>query len=488
MRLLIIFLASIIFQSAFGQTNNQKAIEIIDQAIKATGKVPESLKITGKGVIHNLGHYDIPEKTIDIPVEEMYAYFPKLEVVYSRSEIQRNNRAYVSSTVSKSDSVYSIGYYDREYSKKKNFDAWVEAAKTNPVWFLNMARQSAASLRFSEETPNTFRISALMPNHQVFDLVIDKNSNLLTAIESVAYSNLYGDGIYSTQYLDYKPQSGTQIPTKRIESEFGRVEKEINYEAFDFTTAPDTTHYRLIWLPHTFLNSLTKEPNTDETFTFQAISNDIDLIKIESQNNKSLLVKMKDGFALFEVPQGIKLNQELQQAISERYPSQKLKYLFLTHHHPDHAGGLRAYSELPLEVITTEGNKAYFNKLLKTKHKLSGSIVSDEVNLKLEYVPIDGSKDFLNKKVTAYEIGKNTDHSLEHLVFYFPQEKILWTGDLLFFYENGYIYPAGKRGGSVYDVIINNKLDVERIYTAWPLRNQKEYGTVEFLKKLVETK
>jgi hypothetical protein len=38
MRILFVFLFAVYFQSAIGQTNNQKAIEIIDKAIVATGK------------------------------------------------------------------------------------------------------------------------------------------------------------------------------------------------------------------------------------------------------------------------------------------------------------------------------------------------------------------------------------------------------------------------------------------------------------------
>ena len=85
----------------------------------------------------------------------------------------------------------------------------------------------------------------------------------------------------------------------------------------------------------------------------------------------------------------------------------------------------------------------------------------------------------------AYEIGKSTDHTQEHLTFYFPKDKILWTGDLLYFPDDGKIYPLGSRGKAIYDLIMSKKLAIDRIYTAWPLNNQKSFITTDDLTKSI---
>jgi hypothetical protein len=67
----------------------------------------------------------------------------------------------------------------------------------------------------------------------------------------------------------------------------------------------------------------------------------------------------------------------------------------------------------------------------------------------------------------------------------FPKDKILWTGDLLYFPNNGFILPSGKRGKAISDLILAKKLVIDKIYTAWPLNNQKPFVTTDDLTKSI---
>ena len=186
---------------------------------------------------------------------------------------------------------------------------------------------------------------------------------------------------------------------------------------------------------------------------------------------------------LFEAPKDAQTCREVISVTQKQFPNKPIKYVALSHHHPDHAGGFTAFVNQNTQVITTKGNIAFFEKLLKTTHTLKPD--NAITNVKLSALTI-AAKDSLNLKdkdnqVVIYEAGENTDHVEEFLFFYFPIQKILFVGDLVSFPQKG-IADQRKRAYSVYKLIEDKKLSVEKIYVSWPLKGQKPYGTMEDLK------
>ncbi|MFM8911307.1 MAG: MBL fold metallo-hydrolase, partial [Flammeovirgaceae bacterium] len=289
-------------------------------------------------------------------------------------------------------------------------------------------------------------------------------------------------------YKNFIDQNGIKIPNTRSDYEFGMLERELVYGTVRFDVSLDSIQSKIKFLPDNFRKKLTDDVGKKEQFEFVTLTPTLDLVKIVSQNNKVLIAKFADHLALFEVPQGIELNYQLQAELAKKYPNKPIWYIFVTHHHPDHAGGIRAYAHLNIKLITTEGNSAYFEKLLAASHSIGTNRINGaNKKIQMDFVQLNGQKTWKDKvnEVTAYEIGAATQHTNEHLAYYFPKSKILWTGDLLIFDLKESVYPAGARGKSVYDLIKDKKLIVEKIYTSWPLHGQKNYGTVDFLDKLV---
>lgn len=483
------------FFSATAQTlpNYQKALEVLDKSIAATGKdTPNSITFTAKGTIHNLGHYETPEKTRDIHVEETYAYFKNEQVNYLRSAIQNNGNNYVRSAINKADSLYQIGYYDRRIIASTNTQEFsFETARTLPIKLLQFAFENRQSLRYLGSDKTHEWLSFSYKANDAVTLYINRKTYLIDKVEKLTYNDRYGDAVFTTEYKNYALQNGVQFPKNRVDTEYGLVERELTYSDLRFDTKPDTTHFRLLWLSKTFRDKLPDVTPQEDNLTFENIGANLDLIKIVSQNNKVLVAQFKDYIALFESPSGLGLNQQILEEIQKRYAPKPLRYVFVTHHHPDHAGGIRAFASLPVTLVTTPGNEAYFKKLLTATHTLGNVPSKNEgLKLKMDFVPLEGQKTYKDEQmeVVAYEIGKATTHSNEHLAYYFPEQKIMWSGDLLFFRVDGKIYPAGNRGKSIYDLIQNQKLTVDKNYTSWPLQGQAPFGTVEELKKATEMK
>lgn len=486
-----IFAIILVFQitNVQAQTNKnfEKALNILKQAQVVIGKTPPNLLIAAKGTIHNMGHYAIPESTQDYPISETYAYFKEEQVYHLRSEMTRNGKSYVMSKYAKQDSLYSIGYYDQNFEKTLSNDFNFEISKTLPSEIISFAQNNIQSLRYLGDLKNHSIVSFNYKANNSLSIYINKKTNLLDKIESIGYSNLYGNTTFVIVYKNYEDINGYKIPKNRIDYEHGKIERELVYEKIDTNVEPTSKSLKMSWLPEYFQSKLKEKIVLSENIKVEDIAPNLKLLKIESQNNKVLVAECDDHIKLFESPAGIKLNNQILDNISKNFPNKPLKYLLVTHHHPDHAGGINAFGNLPITIVSTKGNEIYFKKIINSDHSI---IDYKDKNTKLshfEFVELESQKTWNDSlsEVIAYEIGKNTTHTNEHLVYYFPKSKILWTGDLLFFYANEKIYPAGQRGKSVYDLITSKNLVVDKIYTSWPLHGQKDFGTLEDLQKSV---
>jgi flavorubredoxin len=155
----------------------------------------------------------------------------------------------------------------------------------------------------------------------------------------------------------------------------------------------------------------------------------------------------------------------------------------VSHHHPDHAGGLNAFVDIGASIITTPGNQAFFNKLLNATHTLKAENGMKAKPASFKMVPPKTAFNLTDpsNSVKIIEAGEGTDHVKEFLFFYFPQQKLLFVGDLVLFPEEG-VMDQSQRALSVHNLIKTQQLNVEKIYTSWPLHNQKTYGSMEDLK------
>jgi glyoxylase-like metal-dependent hydrolase (beta-lactamase superfamily II) len=162
------------------------------------------------------------------------------------------------------------------------------------------------------------------------------------------------------------------------------------------------------------------------------------------------------------------ISERFIQKIKEKIPNKPIRYLAITHFHSDHAGGARAFMAEGATILTTPGNKAYFEKLAAAKYTVNPDRLSREPRpalietLDQKRIITDGER-----SVELINVGPSP-HAKENVVVYLPKEKILFQGDL-FYYSGMNAFPARDpardRTMKFFAAwLIKNKLEPVQIY------------------------
>ena len=162
------------------------------------------------------------------------------------------------------------------------------------------------------------------------------------------------------------------------------------------------------------------------------------------------------------------ISERFIQKIKETIPNKPIRYLAITHFHSDHAGGARAFLAEGATLLTTPGNKDYFEKLAAAKYTVVPDKLSRQSRATLietfdrKRVISDGER-----TVELINTGESP-HAKENVVIYVPQEKILFQGDL-FYYSGLAAFPARDPSRDrtmkfFADWLIKNNLEPAQIY------------------------
>ena len=151
------------------------------------------------------------------------------------------------------------------------------------------------------------------------------------------------------------------------------------------------------------------------------------------------------------------------QKIRETIPNKPIRYLTVTHFHSDHAGGARAFLAEGATLLTTPGNKDYFEKLSAAKY----TVVPDKLSRQTGPTTIEtfDRKRVISdgdRSVELINVGESP-HAKENVIVYLPQEKILFQGDL-FYYSGMAAFPAKDP----------SRDRVMKFFAEWLLKNNVE--------------
>jgi glyoxylase-like metal-dependent hydrolase (beta-lactamase superfamily II) len=143
----------------------------------------------------------------------------------------------------------------------------------------------------------------------------------------------------------------------------------------------------------------------------------------------SVVIEMKDHLIVVESP----LNDDRAVAVLgevKKLSSKPIKYVIASHHHFDHAGGLRAVAAEGVTIIAHDANKAFLEKALSAPATVNPDRLAKSG--KKGTVEGTGAKRTLTdgtRTVDIYQIGDNIHHGGIVMV-HLPKEKFLIEADV----------------------------------------------------------
>jgi glyoxylase-like metal-dependent hydrolase (beta-lactamase superfamily II) len=166
-----------------------------------------------------------------------------------------------------------------------------------------------------------------------------------------------------------------------------------------------------------------------------------------------------------ETPGNDNTSREVIAKVKELMPGKPIKYAAVTHHHDDHAGGVRAYIAEGATIITTPGLRSFFTRVAEARNFtfLPDALTRNPRPLSLETLQ-NGKRLFTDgtQTVELYDIGSGP-HMDEMIVAYLPKEKIIFQGDLLNRPDDGHAAPGNATTAHFAGWLKKSGLAVERI-------------------------
>jgi hypothetical protein len=170
-----------------------------------------------------------------------------------------------------------------------------------------------------------------------------------------------------------------------------------------------------------------------------------------------MLVEFKDYLALVDAPNNEERSLAIIAEAEKLTPGKLIRYVVNTHHHMDHAGGLRTFLSQGSTIVTHESNKDYYMTIpfypapwtlkpdrmamynpmyMISRRPAPIETVGGETRGTAQYVVTDGVRilQVLHVQDMSYELGDNSyrqgNHSQDMLIAFLPQQRILFNADL----------------------------------------------------------
>ena len=289
---------------------------------------------------------------------------------------------------------------------------------------------------------------------------------MLEKVSTLCDHEQYGDVTSVISYNNYVKTTSIPYPTAIfIDKINGKVSDTINLKPIIYVSKISP----LLIAPPDYKMKEDKVPKQPE-ITVEKYNDRIHFITLKHTSGRAMIVEFNDYLLVAESPRNSENGELIISEARKIAPGKPVKYFIFSHYHPDYTGGIRPFIHKNATVLCTKSDMPFIQYLADAPHTLNPD------SLEMQPHPLKLEDAGANKIISdgKYEmdicfIGNKSEHTNDYLIYYFPQEKMIFEGDLVGISEKGPIRKAGKRQAGLYNAIKDLKLEVATIEQSWPV-------------------
>jgi len=248
--------------------------------------------------------------------------------------------------------------------------------------------------------------------------------NLIEKVEALVDIAYTGDTVIDGTYTDYRSLDGINVPMHIVMREGGFPTLEVAVAE----VRPNTQEAVDVVARAT--SASPAAPAAAPAAPPQPVKLADGVWQLTPNGEGSILVEFSDYVVMVEAPGGDAVSTAAMESAKRLAPGKPIKYVVNTHHHADHAAGMRAYVAEGIPIITHESHRKYYEELVfKNPHSLNPDRLAGKPRppmietVKDKRVLTDGNQ------TLEIHLMKDQPHSEGLLMVYLPKAKLLIQAD-----------------------------------------------------------
>jgi glyoxylase-like metal-dependent hydrolase (beta-lactamase superfamily II) len=224
-------------------------------------------------------------------------------------------------------------------------------------------------------------------SYQGLIVAFDPQTGLPERVRTLDYDNIWGDVTYDYVYSQWRDIGGIKVPMSRRYELNGRMVQETTLSDVRFNQPIDQARLQI---PAEVLANAAKPASGNVPYQwvirrqFIGTYMDSDNVSYDTKGSpglrlqelapgtfhvtggthNSLLVEMSDHLIVVDAPVTDAQSMWLVNAAKARFPNKPIRWVVLTHHHMDHAGGVRGLLGDGATLVVGQGAWQHFTRVL----------------------------------------------------------------------------------------------------------------------------